>query len=296
MSELASESPLLSELASESPSPSELALPPLLSWHEFVDAARMPETINGDGRHGDSEWAGGTWAEALRLAVDGWPLALRDADVTVGALRERAGLGVAATTLEPTWDVTGSEVDVGAYLAGVPECMVDATPRRTSRRGRVVTFLVPTSYSHRTPHEQVRNRGIALATLCAAIIGAGHSVEIWSGWACMVGADRHAAVARVVSAGEPLDIGRLIFAVAHPLMLRRLWFAVWDAQDPVVAQRMFDEDYGGPPFHCVPEDLPEQVTDPYVFPYLWRDDPQWRDLDAAMEWCHETFVDLGLLD
>ncbi|MPZ86356.1 MAG: hypothetical protein GEV28_40695, partial [Actinophytocola sp.] len=274
---------------------SAVALPPLLSWHEFVDAARAQETIHGDGRHGASGWCGGTWTEALALAVDGWPMALRDTDVTVGALRERAGLGVTATTLEPTWDLTGSEVDVGAYLAGVPECMVDATPRRTSTRGRVVTFVVPATYTNTTPHELVRNRGFALAALSAAIIEAGHSVEIWSGWACMLGADRYTAMARVISAGEPLDVGRLIFAVAHPLMCRRLWFAVWDAQRESVARRMCKADYGRPPYHCLPEDLPDEVTDPYVFPYLRPDDPQWTDLDAALDWCHTMFVDLGLL-
>jgi hypothetical protein len=274
----------------------DVALPPLPSWHDFLDAARAPETIHGSGRHGDDDWCGGSWSEALRLAVDGWPLALREADVTVGALRERAGLGAAAITLEPTWDVTGSEVDVGAYLAGVPECMVDAVPRRTSTRGRVVTFVVPATYLSTTPHRLVRNRGIALATLCAAIIGAGHSVEIWSGWSCMVGRDRHTAMARVISAGEPLDVGRLVFAVAHPLMCRRLWFAVWDAQQRPLAKRMNADNYGSPPYHCLPGDLPGEVTDPYVFPYLRPDDPQWTDLDAALDWCHNTFVELGLLD
>ncbi len=274
----------------------DVALVALLSWHDFLDAARAPETIHGSGRHGADGWCGGSWSEALRLAVDGWPLALHEADVTVGALRERAGIGSWATTLEPTWDVTGSEVDVGAYLAGVPECMVDAVPRRTSTRGRVVTFVVPATYLNTTPHELVRNRGIALATLCAAIIGAGHSVEIWSGWSCMVGPDRHTAMARVISAGEPLDVGRLVFAVAHPLMCRRLWFAVWDAQERALARRMNADNYGAPPYHCLPSDLPGEVTDPYIFPYLRPDDPQWTDLDAASHWCHETFVDLGLLD
>ncbi len=273
----------------------DIVLPPMYSWHEFLEAAQQPETIRGDGRHARDEWAGGSWEEALRLAVDGWSVPLRDTEVTVGALRERAGLGASVTTLEPAWDVTGSEVDIGAYLAGVPECMVDAVPTRTSRRGRIVAFLVPASYSNRTRHAVIRNRGIALATLCSAIVAAGHSVEIWSGFNGMVGDFRLQAVARVVSAGEPLDLGRLIFAVAHPLMLRRLWFAVWDAQHLALAQLVRDGEYGIPS-HCLPSDLPEEVTDPYVFPYLKPEDPQWRTLDSALDWCHGMFADLGLLE
>ncbi|MFI7672520.1 hypothetical protein [Actinophytocola sp. NPDC049390] len=273
----------------------EIALPPLYSWHEFLEAVQRPETIPGEGRHAHDVWAGGSWEEALRLAVDGWSVPLRDTEVTVGALRERAGLGASVTTLEPAWDVTGSEVDIGAYVAGVPECMVDAVPRQTSRRGRIVAFLVPACYSNRTPHSLIRNRGIALATLCSAIIAAGHSVEIWSGFVGLIDDHRANAVARVVSAGEPLDLGRLIFAVAHPLMLRRLWFAVWDAQEPDLADWMCDEAYGLPS-HCLPEDLPEEVTDPYVFPYLKPEDPQWTNLDTALDWCHTMFTDLGLLE
>lgn len=270
-------------------------LPPMYSWHEFLAAAQRPETIIGDGRHARDVWAGGSWEEALRLAVDGWQVPLRDTEITVGALRERAGLGASVTTLEPAWDVTGSEVDIGAYLAGVPECMVDAVPQRTSRRGRIVAFLVPASYSNQTPHSLIRNRGIALATLCSAIIAAGHSVEIWSGFVGMIDDCRARTVARVVAAGEPLDLGRLIFAVAHPLMLRRLWFAVWDAEHPDLAEWVRDGNYGIPS-HCLPEDLPEEITDPYVFPYLKPEDPQWTNLDTALDWCHDMFADLGLLE
>jgi hypothetical protein len=273
----------------------EVVLPPLYSWHDFLDAARAPETIRGDGRHARNEWAGGSWEDALRLAVDGWSVPLHETNASVSVLRERAGLGSSVTTLEPAWDVTGSEVDIGAYVAGVPECMVDAVPRRTSKRGRIVSFLVPATYSNRTPHRMVRNRGIALATLCTAIIDAGHSVEIWSGFAGMAGV-RHRAVAKVVSAGEPFDIGRLLFAVAHPLMLRRLWFAVWDAQPRETARWVKGNEYCFPPFNCLPEDLPEEVTDPYVFSYLKPGDPQWTNLDRALDWCHRMFTDLGLLE
>lgn len=273
----------------------DIALPHLYSWHDFLAAAQEPETIFGEGRHARDSWCGGSWEDALRLAVDGWSVPLLDTHVSVAALRERAGLGASVTTLEPAWDVTGSEVDIGAYLAGVPECMVDAVPRQTSRRGRIVAFLVPAAYASRTPHRLITNRGIALATLCSAIIAAGHSVEIWSGFVGLIDHHRIHAAARVVSAGEPLDLGRLIFAVAHPLMLRRLWFAVWDAQHPDLASWVRDERYGVPS-HCLAEDLPEEVTDPYVFPYLQPGDPQWTDMDTALDWCHGMFTDLGLLE
>jgi hypothetical protein len=275
------------------------SLRPMTSWQEFLDAARAPDTIPlGSGRHGTGTWPGAGWDEALRLAVDGWHVPLADADVTVGTLRERAGLGTTVTQLEPTWDVTGGEVDIGAYLSGVPECMIDAVPRQTSTRGRVVTFLIPATYSARTPHSSVHNRGLALATLCEAIIGSGHSVEIWSGYAAMVGpyeSIRCSAVARVLSAGEPFDIGRLTFAVAHPAMCRRLWFGVWDGQPAQTADIVDRTNYGYPPFSCRAEDLPAEITAPYVFPHLEPEHRQWRTLESALDWCRGMFADLGLV-
>jgi hypothetical protein len=231
--------------------------------------------------------------------VDGWPLALELADVTVGQLRETAGLSSTVTVLDPVWDVTGAEVDVGVYLSGVPECMVDAMPREVSARGKVITFVIPAGYVNTVEHDVIINRGLALATLCTAIIDAGHSVEIWSGFTGRLTLPkaelRFRSLARVISAGEPLDIGRLIFAVAHPAMLRRLWFGVWDAQPPEVAAAMRDDRYGHGPYDCRAADLPSDITDPYVFPFLKENDPQWADLDTALSWSRTMFGELGLI-
>ncbi|GAB2576983.1 hypothetical protein GCM10027168_07410 [Streptomyces capparidis] len=273
------------------------ALPPIWSWQEFVDRARAPDSIaDGSGRHGRDQWCGATWEEALRLAEDGWTTVLPQVDAEVAELRERVGDEVLTTALVPAWDVTGSEVDIGVYLSGEPECMVEAVPQRISARGRVVTFLVPAGFVNTTPHSAVHHRGVALAALCSSIVSAGHSVEIWSGFCTYVGeGERFASVARVVSAAEPLDMGRLMFVMAHPAMLRRLWFAVWDSAPRPVARRMRDANYGWEPNGCRPEDLPEGITVPYVLPHLSPEDPQWAGADTALAWCRETFTGLGLL-
>ncbi|WP_234313682.1 hypothetical protein [Streptomyces sp. NBRC 109706] len=271
-------------------------LPPMWSWQEFLDRARAPDTISyGRGRHNTGEWPGATWAEALRLATDGWTVRVPEVEIAVAALRERVRDEVMTTMLVPTWDVTGSEVDVGAYLSGVPECMVDATPQRVSTRGRVVTFLVPAGFVNTTPHASVRHRGLALTALCSAIIAAGHSAEVWSGMCVHVEGERYVSVARVISAAEPFDLGRLIFVLAHPAMLRRLWLSVWDSAPPEHAARICGDAYGQGPFSCRPDDLPDGIGDPYVLPYLEPTDPQWRTFESAMDWCAGVFRELGLV-
>ncbi|OPC77040.1 hypothetical protein B4N89_41430 [Embleya scabrispora] len=287
-------------MSSRDPKPEDTVLrkPPMWSWQEFVDRATEPDTIDdGSGRNGDNDWPGASWEEALRLAQDGWTTVLPEVNVELAELRKGGRDDVLATVLVPTWDTTGSEVDVGAYLSGEPECMVDVVPQRMSKRGRVVTFLVPAAYDHTTPHSVVRHRGVALAALCSSIIATGHSVEIWSGYCFYLeddGTDRFAWAARVISAAEPLDIGRLMFALAHPAMLRRLWFGAWDSAQAPLARRVHDHAYGIPT-RCFPEDLPEGINDPYIFPYLSPDDPQWQTESTALAWCRETFVALGLL-
>lgn len=277
-------------------------IPPMWSWQEFVDRAGAPDTIaDGSGRRRrDDDWAGATWDEALTLATNGWTVPLPEADVAVTALREdiqvRAG-GV--LSLVPVWDVTGSEVDVAAYLAGVPECMIDWDPRALSSHGRVVTFLVPAGYSHTVPRAHVMNRGVALTALCSAIISAAHSVEVWSGYAgswrvAGVPRDRYCAVARVISAGEPLDVARLLFAMAHPAMLRRLWFGVWDSAEASIAARMPPNNYGVT-VPCAVSDLPGERTDAYVFPPLVEGERQWQSPEAALAWCTAMFTTLGLI-
>lgn len=271
-------------------------LPPMWSWHEFLDRARAPDSIpDGHGRNQNADWGDADWAEALRLATTGWTKALPEVDVSVAMLREQARDRVRTTVLVPKWGVTGSEVDIGAYLAGEPECMIDAVPQSSSTHGRVVTFLIPAPCSHTVPHATIHHRGLALASLCSAIIMAGHSIEIWSGYGVTLEDGRCSAVARVISAAEPLDLGRLVFALAHPAMLRRLWFSVWDSAPEPLAQLMKSHHYGTGPYTCFAEDLPDGIDDPYVLPFLSAEDTQWDTVESAMAWCQEMFVDLGLL-
>ena len=78
-------------------------------------------------------------------------------------------------------------------------------------------------------------------------------------------------------------------------MCRRMWLAVWDSQEPMLADMMKTMNYGRPPYYCEPTDLPQEISDPYIFPYLQPEDRQWDDLDTALSWCREMFADLGLV-
>ena len=85
-----------------------------------------------------------------------------------------------------------------------------------------------------------------------------------------------------------------MFAMAHPAMLRRLWFGVWDSTAPDIARSMVDARYGAPPFDCATSDLPEQITTCYLFPYV-DGGAHWIRWESALSWSSTTFRRLGLL-
>lgn len=276
----------------------QVRLPALTTWQDFIDKSTAKDTT-GEGHSRLSEtdgWAGAGWTEAVRLATDGWNEHIPDVDLALAELRTDTRTQTPGARLVQVADTCGSEVDVAAYLAGIPECMLETELHRLSTHGRVVTFLVPVGYSCRTDHPSIINRGKALCVLGSAIVRAGHSIEVWSGFAsqCPVLDARCSAVANVVSAGEPFDPGRLMFAMAHPAMLRRSWLGVWDSTDPQLARAMQDSDYGTPQ-GCLRTDLPDAIANAYTFPLLAGDDRRWSDWDHALEWSIETFHELGLV-
>ena len=75
-------------------------------------------------------------------------------------------------------------------------------------------------------------RGVMVAAAVAALETAGRSVELWA-CVCAAAGGTHnvlATMARVCvkRAGQPLNLGEVAFACAHPGMLRRLGFAWYD--------------------------------------------------------------------
>lgn len=276
----------------------QVTLPAMGSWQDFLDRMTAADTTGrGHSRLPDDDgWAGAAWPQAVRLATDGWHEHIPETDLALTELRTGAHQHTPKTRLVQTADVSGSEVDVAAYLAGIPECMLETELHSLSTQGRVVTFLVPAGYSCRADHPAIINRGKALCVLGAAIVRAGHSIEVWSGFASRCpGLDaRCRAVTKIVSAGEPFDPGRLMFAMAHPAMLRRCWLGVWDAATAEIARAMQESDYGTPQA-SVRADLPDDVDDAYVFPPLDESDHRWSNWEHALEWSTQTFSELGLI-
>src|ERR1700761_3635516 len=115
------------------------------SLNEFADYAEPFISEIPNIRYSDPEWVYGerdhhTYADAWDMARMGWTskqdaaLELAESAITE-VMRDVEVIGWV-----PTWDVQGSTVDVGQYLAGEPECMIDFPPVPVPATGRVVSI------------------------------------------------------------------------------------------------------------------------------------------------------------
>lgn len=199
------------------------------SWFDFVMCAADDSTPRwaklASRRFDTSGWAGTTtFKEALDMALrTGWPEGrklLSDMMVAVAPTPK------AYESL--VFEVAGAFPCVPVYCAGDPACMMldPGADLRTSKP------IVRIDYSNNalsnvTP-ESMMLRGAAVLSLASALEHQGLSVELR-----IVGTSigtnlkdkfRHMIVYK--EAGQPLDLDRAAFALAHPAVFRRLVFSI----------------------------------------------------------------------
>jgi hypothetical protein len=191
---------------------------------------------------GDDWDLGVSGARAADLAVNGDPTIVAEYAGNV----ERFSLD-AATETRAAWlpSVTGGRVDMGAYLAGAPDCM-----RRRARREietRHVSIYVSQTCSAGIRAETMRKRGAAILGLLDTLNALQVSVDLYlvidldgarsrndgtnsHGRAALRDADASALdgdatqVIRVES--RPLDLSQVGFAIAHPAFSRNIGYRV----------------------------------------------------------------------
>lgn len=210
------------------------------SFGEFVRFAQEnpnPESSNGN----EEDWAGSkTLSEACDLALAGWHEVRPEVDRIMDHLTERLSdrFGSQFVTRH---DVTGAFVDMGRFMDCEPECMVSFVEQPQSAMGRVVKILVAGTASAYIQPEDIRRRGIAVIALVDTIHKLGLGVELW--WDNSVNgsgpagrSNTYTTAVKVHDSSEPLDIDEVMFALAHPSMLRRVTFSVQERSETADAQ------------------------------------------------------------
>ena len=192
------------------------------SWSEFEKVAVAGRKPDHHSTTGGAEFTGSeSWEDALELSRKGWG-EIRPA---VDALVEKMEAKI-APVLQPAFtsyfDVSGGMVDVGRFMDGEPECMVETRLIETARPGKVISILVNGSFNAGTQGKAIQERGAAIVALVDALEKMQHSTEIDVEISCLEGLT---TLIRVKNAEDGLDIDALMFAIAHPSALRRIYFA-----------------------------------------------------------------------
>jgi hypothetical protein len=248
------------------------------SFGEYIRLAKGNESPQSSNKEERNDWSGcENLKEACDLATHGWDAVRPEVDNLLADLEPRLAdaFGEYYVTRH---DVAGSFVDVGAYVTGEPECMVEFVPEPDSRMGRVIKIAVAGTASASISPEHIRLRGVAVLALVDVIHKMGLGIELW--WDSTIeGNDRtdHSTAVKLHDSAEPLDINTVMFALAHPSMLRRLQFSVQEQSKTAKAQGV-GGGYGYPSsmgivrhdkFDVVVEKLQDGRGDIVADPFKW---------------------------
>lgn len=266
-------------------------------WLEYatagIDKGLSSDHINGGNFHfGKAGKLGKTTHILDTIDVarrEGWRDAIPDADKLVAKIEADLGESM-QNDFVTLFDVSGAEVDMGRFMTGEPECMRESVPMKVKSTGRIIKIAVPVCYPAMVSADTVKRRGAAVMALVNAFTMHQHTVEVHAviaieGRKRNDRKDRRLSYSIVVQdADAPLDMGRIMYALAHPTMLRQLGFAAEHNEDDE-AKRTFDigGSYGHPSYAAIVDDLNINVENAIILPPLMSD-YEWDSEEKCVAW------------
>jgi hypothetical protein len=181
--------------------------------------------------------------------------------------------------------------------------MTQVKIRPTTAQGPVVKILINGSASYAVSVDRIKARGVAVAALVEAIhlSGANATVTVmYSQSASRNSSARHlVTLVDVKTESSPLDIDAMMFAVAHPSMLRRIMFAAWETESATIRKEwgLGGKYGGGYGFPRGVDSLPAERRAEYS---VTIDKPGAYETsnieNDPVQWVADTLKGVGLLD
>jgi hypothetical protein len=218
------------------------------SLSELIDYADSPVTSAGHlGRASQRDesrreaWTmTPTFADAVKLARAGWSDHRDAVDNVLGNVVPQIREAL-PDVFQSVHNVHGATVDVAAFLAGEPECMIDFVPEPEATCGKVVTMLVSLDCSAGIDTDEIIARGAAICALAECLTMVGYTLEVWG--------ESHSGeishTVRVKAAADALDADAMLYAMAHPSMFRRIMFSAEEHESTEIRKRNGIYDGGG---------------------------------------------------
>ena len=177
-------------------------------------------------REEDDGWYGTeTIDEAIELATNGW----HNRPNVKGLSKQITSSTTAQINVATTYnDVCGSYVDVGAFVEGVPENMVQFAEAEAPR---IVRIGINLSSNCQQDEKTFKLRGAVTLAIVDKLAEAGYGCElfVYTVSKCR-GQGFHSEKLVIKQADQHLDLDALTFWCCHPSALRRLMFANWETE------------------------------------------------------------------
>lgn len=228
-------------------------------WENY-DGARKANKLTHPGymarvaHPNDHGWcAGMNWRETKSvLLCDGWP---EGADRLRAIASEINGVIAGQTTaMDVHYDVTGESLDIGAYMAGEPECFMDLHEVQREGAGKIVSILVNNTSEMTVKTISYINRGSAILSLIDLLEGQGFRVEL-SAFVNIQNPFTRMSFSIVVpikEANEPANVERIAFSMAHPAFSRRAMYNIADGQPVKYRRSLYQKSKGMGYAGCYP--------------------------------------------
>ena len=216
------------------------------SLHESLVYAGANTDRRSSDKERDSSWAGSkSLDDAVKLGIDGYTDIRPQVDEMFSKMEEHINMSL-GDVFEMKHDFGGDSVDIDRFLMGVPECMIDYESTPAGRMGRVVRVLVNGAASSAVSPERIMQRGVLACALVDTLSKLGVGVEVWLESATLDHntGEKHSQLIKMHSSEERLDIDNLMFALAHPSMLRRIGFSILERTQWMPAKRIAQDGAG----------------------------------------------------
>ena len=142
---------------------------------------------------------------------------------------------------------------MGAYNAGAPDCMLNYNQGGRTLTAPVINLNIGLGYINDATATEIANYGAAVCLLVDQLTESGQSVQVNMIRHCLDSRRKGEYFTIKVpakKAGEPLDVDKMAFMLAHPAMSRRLCFRIMETTEGAAAN--FNAGYGSSRTH---EDL-----------------------------------------
>lgn len=189
------------------------------------------------------------------------------------------------------FDVTGEYLELGEYLSGEPECMVNM---QMEVEAPVVNILFEISTNGGTAPRYIINRGAAILRVAQMIENSGQRVCIYGSNFSKAGTEFHGQIICLKHADQNFDLHSLSYALVHPSMLRRHTFRCTEGLPEEHASK-YEHGYGRSMGLREIEDLGDSIMDVDLYIDVLDNSSFYRTPEQAIEHVKSMAVEQGVI-